>query len=147
MVETTVQFRQLINGLPVVTLGTGTVLISVDNDGTITSINSSTRVINRLTPDPKRNVSEPPLNGAVSAPYQPSPLDPEQRLAETWSHHLGGIAAHGGRAPSDVSIVPDSTEVGYEIQGNGAYLAARRVVELGSATAPQAARLVASLVH
>jgi hypothetical protein len=131
VVETTVQFRQLINGLPVVTPGTGTVLISVDNDGSVTSINSSTRAIDRLTAEPKRNVSGPPLNGAVSAPYQPSPLDPEQQLAEAWSHHLGGIAARGGRAPSDVTIVPDSTEVGYEIESNVAYVAARRVVDLG----------------
>lgn len=131
VVETTVQFRQLINGLPVVTPGAGTVLISVDNDGTVTNINSSTRTVDRLTDAPKRHVVGPPLNGATSGQYRPSAPDPEQRLAEAWSRHLGGVTARGGHAPSDGTVVPDSTEVGYEVDGNVAYLAARRVVELG----------------
>jgi hypothetical protein len=130
VLETTVQFRQLINGLPVVTPGAGSVLVSVDNDGAVTKVNSSTRAIDRLTAEPKRTVSGPPSGGSASSPRGPSQTDPEHRLAEVWSEHLRRVAA-SGRAPSDITVVPGTTEVGYEIDGNEAYLAARRVVETG----------------
>lgn len=129
--ETTVQFRQLINGLPVITPGTGTVMVTVDNDATVTNIHSSTRAIDRLTTEPARMVVGPPPPGVATARYAPGTPDPEQRLAETWSEHLSRISARGGRPPSDVTTIPDSTTIGYEIDGNDAFLAARRLVEVG----------------
>ncbi|GAA2492693.1 hypothetical protein ACFOS0_36040 [Nocardia seriolae] len=57
------------------------------------------------------------------------PPDPEDLLARASSDRIRTLAAQGGRPPSEVSIVPDTTEVGYEIDGDSAYLAARRVVE------------------
>src|SRR5204863_8189865 len=46
--ETTVQFRQLIDGVPVVAPGAGELHVTVDNDGTITALHSSLRGLDRV---------------------------------------------------------------------------------------------------
>src|SRR5262245_23648876 len=56
---TTVQFRQMINGLPVVTPGAGSVRISVDNDGTVTELHTSTRPIERMIDRPRNPLAAP----------------------------------------------------------------------------------------
>ena len=131
--ETTVQFRQLINGLPVLTPDAGQVRVTVDNDGTVTSVQSTTREVDRLTDRPRSTVIAPPPpgSGAIAAAATADEPDPEQRLAEVWSNQLASWAGPQGRAPSDAVVVPGTTEVGYEVIGNEAVLAARRLVEVG----------------
>jgi hypothetical protein len=128
--ETTVQFRQVINGLPVLTPDAGQVRVTVDNDGTVTSVQSTTREIARLSDRPRSTVMAPPSPGSrVTTAAEPP--DPEQRLAEVWSNRLASWAGSQGRAPSEAVVVPGTTEVGYEVVGNEAVLAARRLVEVG----------------
>jgi hypothetical protein len=126
VVESTVQFRQVINGLPVITPGAGAAQISIDNDGIVTSVRSSLRQIDQLSANPRQILAGPPSGRTAPSP---SDVGHEQLLAQAWSDHLRIVAASGGRLPSEVTTIPDTTEVGYEIEGNTAYLGARRVVE------------------
>jgi hypothetical protein len=126
--ETTVQFRQVINGLPVLSPEAGTVRISVDNDGTVTRIQDSTRAIARLSNRPKNTVAMPQTNGAIARPRTDS-SNPEQLLSQEWSKQMANWAVRG-RMPLHSTTVPGSTEVGYEIRGNDAVLVAQKSVEV-----------------
>lgn len=127
--ETAVQFRQVINGLPVLTPGAGEVRVSIDNDGTVTSIHSSTRLIERLTDRPKNTTSTPSEKGPIGRPRAEDTAGCEELLEKEWQKHLAFWKVEG-KAPEKYTVVPDSTEIGYEIRGNEAILAARRVVEV-----------------
>ena len=140
--ETTVQFRQLINGLPVITPGVGQVAVSVDNDGSITSVNSSTRQVARLSDRPKNTTPVPKANGGRSggdlSEAGGSPLaEPrareaegiDQLLAVEWQKRLTSWVI-GGKMPLQYSTVPGSTEVGYDVKGNHARLAASKLIEV-----------------
>jgi Family of unknown function (DUF6345) len=126
---TTVQFRQVINGVPVITPGAGVVRISIDNDGRVTSVHSSVRAIEQLSERPMTTTPAPAPVG-VATPSQPSdPLDYEPRLAAEFSKRLVSWVVKGGM-PLEFTTVPSSTEVGYDIRGSRAILIARKAVEV-----------------
>jgi hypothetical protein len=138
--ETTIQFKQVINGVPVITPGVGDVAVSVDNDGSITSVNCSTRQVARLSDRPKNTTSAPRTEGRVGAasetegsPFaEPKARDIEgidQLLAEEWQKRLVSWVI-GCKKPLQYTTVPGSTEVGYDIKGNDARLAARKLIEV-----------------
>lgn len=127
---TTVQFKQIINGLPVVTPGAGEVRVSVDNDGKVTRVASSVRAVDRLTrgvggggPTPTPDGSEQPAG--VGADQDPV----EQRLGASWAQHLARWATKG-QMPVGYSLVPGSTEVGYALQLDQAVVVATREIEV-----------------
>ncbi len=126
--ETTVQFRQLIDGVPVVAPGAGELHITIDNDGKITAIHSSLRGVDRLhpmnpAPDGQRSSGFRSDSGPVA-----DPEDIEQALGEAFARQLAAFAIRGS-APLGYTIVPNSTEVGYAIIGSQATLVAQRLVE------------------
>ncbi len=123
VLETTVQFRQLINGLPVVTQDAGDVRITLDNDGTVTRIEDTARRVTQLADRPTRIVHPP---GAASD--DGPPRDPEQLLAQAWRTHRAR-AAQGEEAERGEPVA-ETTEIGYHIRGNEAGLVARREVEV-----------------
>jgi hypothetical protein len=128
---TIVQFRQLVNGIPVITPDAGIIRISIDNDGTITNVHSSVRAIEQLSNRPTRSASAPIPAGVVSAPVlAPEPNNYEQQLAAKFGRQLASWVAKGGGMPLEFTTVPDSTEIGYNIQGNSAVLIARKAVEV-----------------
>jgi Family of unknown function (DUF6345) len=127
---TIVQFRQLVNGVPVITPSAGTVRISIDNDGTVTDVHTSVRAIDQLSNRPRSSVGEPTPEGGVAPILQPEPTNYEQLLSAQFSRQLAaGMAQGGGGMPLEFTTVPGSTEIGYEIQGNEVFLIARKAVE------------------
>jgi hypothetical protein len=128
---TIVQFRQLVNGVPVITPSAGTVRVSIDNDGTVTDVYTSVRAIDQLSSRPISSVSEPTPEGGIASALQPEPTNYEQLLAAEFSRQLAaGIARGGGGMPLEFTTVPGSTEIGYDIQGDRAVLIARKAVEV-----------------
>ncbi len=128
---TIVQFRQLINGLPVITPGAGTVRISIDNDGTVTNVHSSVRAIEQLSNRPMSTAGAPTPAGATSSPPSPEPTNYEQMLAAEFGKLLTSwVVKGGGQMPLGFTTVPGSTEIGYDIRGNEAIVIAHKVVEV-----------------
>jgi hypothetical protein len=126
---TMVQYRQVVNGLPVITPSAGVVRVVVDNDGTVTDIYSRTRVIDALSNRPHTTPVEPPPPGTTAATGEPAAEDPDAALAGAFANVLRGSIARGA-TPMGYSIVPGSTEIGYDIRGSAAVLVARRAMEL-----------------
>jgi hypothetical protein len=129
IVETTVQFRQVINGLPVITPGVGEVRITIDNDGTVTGLQSSTRTVASLRDRPLNTTNAPLLEGPLTRPTATEEAGYERLLAAEWRKRLAGWVVRGD-APAQYTIVPGSTEIGYEVRGNQAIIVARRAIEV-----------------
>jgi hypothetical protein len=128
---TIVQFRQLINGIPVITPDAGTVRISIDNDGTVTNVHSSVRAIEQLSSRPTKSVTAPIPEGFSATPtLSPEPNNYEQQLAAAFSKQAASWVTKGGSLPLEFTTVPDSTEIGYDIRGDNAVLIARKAVEV-----------------
>ncbi len=132
--ETTVQYKQLINGLPVITPGFGEVRVAIDNDGAVTSIHSSTREVTRLSDRPKNTTSAPPekINDgdspSLASPKATEVTGYEGLLTAQWQKSLASWIVKGS-IPLEFHPVPGTTEVGYEIRQNDAILAVRRLME------------------
>lgn len=125
---TTVQFKQIINGLPVVTPGAGEVRVCVDNDGNVTRVASSARTVDRLTPG-GGNPTPGPDGKEMPRRASAGDGEMEQGLGASWAQQLARWAIKG-QMPVGYAIVPGSSEVGYVIQGDQAVLAATREIEV-----------------
>jgi len=121
--ETTVQFTQEINGIPVLLPGKGGVSVTVDNDGNVTELKNSTRRIERLT-DRLKNAPPAPVEEAAK-----DVSDPERLLADAWQKNMADWIVRG-RMPLQYTVVPGTYEIGYAIKGNRAVLMARNDVEI-----------------
>lgn len=124
--ETTVQFKQIINGLPVITPGIGEVHVSIDNDGRITSVHSSVRGVERLH---ESRPTEPGGSGPRTSNGPTATADYEQQLSAAWGRRIASFALRGPM-PASFNVVPNTTEIGYDVQGNEARLAAQRAIEV-----------------
>jgi hypothetical protein len=132
--ETLVQFRQVINGVPVISSDAGFVRVALDNDGRVTQLQAAVRQVEDLG-KPGRTLSpERPPPGA-SAGKRPTPRgpapepEPENELSAAVGRTLRQLVGKGV-SPLDVTVVPGSTEVGYAVRGNLAQLVARRAIEV-----------------
>jgi hypothetical protein len=140
--ETMVSFVQVVDGVPVVSADGGRVQVRIDNEGTVTGIADSTRQIRDLRDQPA--VPPPPADARSSrtrrAPSRTSGGG-ENGVAATGDAEVDAAldgalqrrlhrAAAGGRFPSAVRAVPNTTEVGYALRDGDAVLVARREVEL-----------------
>jgi hypothetical protein len=140
--EITVNYVQVIDGIPVVSPDGGRVQIRVDNEGTVTGIADSTRPVRDLrdhpaTPaQPDTRVTRSPKASAAARPGE----EVENGTSAASSAVLDDLldaalqrrlrrAASGGRAPSGIRTVPGTTEVGYALRDGDAVLVARREVE------------------
>jgi hypothetical protein len=125
--ETTVQYRQIIDGIPVISPSAGALRVGVDNDGRVTSVESSLRTVERVS---RSRVGEPPEPG-VSAPRGGPALANayEDKLTRAWGRQLAGFASRGA-VPGSFSVLPGSTEIGYAIEGDHATLVAQQTVEV-----------------
>jgi hypothetical protein len=127
---TIVQFRQVINGLPVLNPERGVVRIAFDNDGTPTHVYSSLYPVDALIERPGEEGPTPPPPGGIVMPERgPEPGGYEQGLSTEFRKRLAAWAI-SGFAPVSYATVPDSMEVGYEIQGSEAVMVARSLVEV-----------------
>lgn len=125
--ETTVQYRQVINGIPVISPGDGEFRVTVDNDGQVTSVESSLRSVDRVMRSGMSHPPEPNASPRNGGP--PSGEEYEDKLAGAWSKELAKFAARG-RIPAMFAEVPGSTEIGYAIEGDRAILVAQRAIEV-----------------
>lgn len=127
VLETTVQFRQQINGLPVVSQDAGDVRVTLDNGGRLTRIENTTRRVQQLSDRPKAAVAAP---GSDSNGVRPrGDGDPESLLSEAWRNHRAR-AAQQAETAERAEPVADTTEVGYDLRGNEGRLVARREIEV-----------------
>jgi hypothetical protein len=122
--ETIIQYTQLINDLPVLLPGKGSVSVVIDNDGTVTGIKNSTHRIKDLI-ESYRTVPEPPEKNK----QRPSSLDPLELLDDIWQERMKEWIIKG-KMPLGYQTVPGSYEIGYAIKGNEAQLVARRDIEV-----------------
>jgi hypothetical protein len=122
--ETTVQFTQRINGLPVLLPGSGGMSVSVDNDGSVTRFSNSTRAIESLSST---------FRSSAAAPDEEAPLatslEPERSVSDAWQEQMKDWVVRG-RMPTKWMPVPGTYEIGYAIKANEAILVARQDFEV-----------------
>ncbi len=135
--ETIVQYRQLIDGVPVISPDAGSLRVAVDNDGNATRVEGSLRAVRALRASGQRmppQQPEPEARRGVSHAQEPVPQPAaphEAALAAAAGAKLRSIVAKGkGAGPVGFSPVPGSTELGYSIQGDTAALVATRSIEV-----------------
>jgi hypothetical protein len=124
--QTMVQYRQIIDGVPVITPGAGVIRVFLDNDGSVTTVQSNTRSVDELTNRAQSTTGEPSAPSRSGNRRQP---EPEAALAAALTERLRVLTIRG-TAPTGYHLVPGSTEVGYEIREGAAALIARQAVEL-----------------
>lgn len=122
--EATVEFAQIVNGIPVISQKRGRVRISIDNDGRITRLQNDAREIAGLTKRPKGTVPGP--DGVLSM----HELDVYRRLlAQGWERR-SRVRKAMGKEPSELRLVPGTDEIGYEVVGDEMAVYARGLVEI-----------------
>ncbi|MET0842454.1 MAG: DUF6345 domain-containing protein [Mycetocola sp.] len=122
-----VQYRQKINGLPVITPGSGAVQVTLDNDGTVTQVRANTREVQELSDQPRAFTPEPSPSGDKSTSNEVR--DPDSALAQAFSERLRNSLLRGP-APIGFTTVPGTYEIGYDIRGSEAILIAQRAVQV-----------------
>ena len=130
--EIIVQFRQAIDGIPVLTPDAGTLRLAMRADGAPLRIESSLRRIAGRLPARAcrrgRPDDPPPPEGAL-APQATGALPVPQILARRSARLMRDLAARGA-APLSLRILPGSTEIGYGIRSDSARLVARQGIEI-----------------
>ncbi len=113
--DTTVEFRQVINGIPVVNNDNGVVRVTIDNDGTITSFHHSIKKVVNLSDKPKQMAIDPTRNGHS--------LEVQAQDAEKqFQHKLAQYKTENAKLISD--------EIGYDVSGLHGAIVAKREYEL-----------------
>lgn len=125
--ETTVVFNQVVDGVPVITPGIGEVRVSVNSEGTVTTIVDATRQVNDVTDRPAAQA--PSEDGQGRGPGRSGAQSVDELLDEPLQKLLRTRAA-AGHAPAWVRTVPDSTDVGYSLRGTHGRMVAQRTVEV-----------------
>ncbi len=135
--ETNVQYRQTIDGIPVISPGAGTLRVAVDNDGNATRVEASLREVRELSARGRRTPMQQPepegragiSHAQEDAPEKRGPH--ETALNEAIGAQLRSIVAKSkGPGPVGFATVPGSTEIGYDIKGDTAVLVATRTIEV-----------------
>ncbi|UFM64933.1 DUF6345 domain-containing protein [Paracoccus sp. MA] len=130
--EIIVQFRQAIDGIPVLTPETGSLRLAMRPDGTVLRIESTLRrVAERMAPRAHRQglPDDPPPPARPEGLPEPEPQAIPRILAQHSARLMRDLAARGA-APLSLRILPDTTEIGYGIRSNTARLVARQGIEI-----------------
>ncbi|WP_030791973.1 DUF6345 domain-containing protein [Streptomyces sp. NRRL S-920] len=138
--ETHVTFRQVFDGVPVITPDRGLIRVGLDNDGTVIQSQIATRRPTGATREPSTEVSppEPKAGKSSAAPLERDPRKALDAAQKTLLAHLAAVTAdqprEGAAAEQELRVqdVPGTFEVGYEVEDNEAYPAARKLIEIGS---------------
>ena len=133
--ETVLQYRQVIDGVPVISPDGGTLRIAVDNDGHPTRVEGNLRSIRGVSSDGRRTPPDQPepesrRGAARMTEPTPQPLPPhEAELSRLVGEQLRSLMARSGSIVG-FTIVPNTTEIGYAIRGDAAELVATRTIEV-----------------
>jgi hypothetical protein len=122
--ETIVQFTQTINGLPVLLPSKGSVSVTVDNDGTVTSLKNSLKEVDELS-DRFRSTAQAPDEPTL----EDRGFDPKAMLADAWQDRLKETIIRG-RMPVAYKVLPETYEIGYSVRDNDGILVARNDIEV-----------------
>ncbi|MVN20506.1 DUF6345 domain-containing protein [Mucilaginibacter arboris] len=112
--DTTIEFRQVINGVPVVNTDNGVVRVTIDNDGTITNFHNSVKKVLNLSNKPKQMPIDPNRNGHALETRQ----DTEQLFAKKLAEY------------KTENVKPISDEIGYDVSGRHGGVVAKREYEV-----------------
>jgi hypothetical protein len=124
-----VLFKQVVNGLRVLTPGIGELRISIDNDGSVLKVASSTRQIKEFIRRIGKTNVAPPEDYQKVTPKTQSETQFKKMLNGEARKLLASWIAQG-QAPIQFAFVPGSMEIGYEIQGDEAVPGARRIIDV-----------------
>ncbi|SMO53390.1 DUF6345 domain-containing protein [Paracoccus laeviglucosivorans] len=116
--EISVQFRQVIEGVPVIASDAGWVRAVLCPDGTLLRIEANLRQVATLLP------AQPVIEGDAGVGCAM-----RHALAQQAARLMRDLAARGA-APLTLSVLPGTTEVGYGIRSNTARLIVRQGVEI-----------------
>lgn len=126
-VQSIVVYRQMINGVPILSGDAGLVRVWVGNDGGVRAIQSSTRAVLSFTGRLGATTAEPTADGG-RAP-EPDADTSDAQLAAALGDHLRHALTRGGH-PHGYSVLPGTREVGYHVHGDTADLVVSQSVEL-----------------
>jgi hypothetical protein len=127
--STVMQYRQMINGVPVIGPDAGAVRVTIDNNGAVTNLHSSIRTVATLSEKGRQSMPTPKPPGTGHGEIGPEPMNYESALAAQFSKRVANWAA-SGQMPLGYAAVPDTTEIGYDFINGEAVLVARRQVEV-----------------
>ncbi len=124
--ETTVEFTQVVNDVPVISPRAGRVRIGLDNDGTITRVENRTRPVAGLTPQARQTQPGPGMK------LRMRDLEVYRRLlAERWSREQQ-LDQVRGKPPTTMTLLPGTDEIGYMVDGDEMGLFAKGLVEVST---------------
>ena len=126
--QTMVHFKQLINGIPIITPGVGEIGISINNDGSATRVQSSIRPVEMVRAHPRLTTEMPPEEGSKQS-NEAKQKGYEQLLAKGLKDFLATLTVKGS-TPVQYTTVPGTTEIGYEVRDDEATLSIRRGIEV-----------------
>ncbi|WP_233901906.1 DUF6345 domain-containing protein [Paracoccus denitrificans] len=130
--EIIVQFRQSIDGIPVLTPDAGSLRLAMRPDGSVLRIESTLRRVAERMParaHPHGMPDDPPAPLRPEGPPTPEPQTIARILAQHSARLMRDLAARGA-APLSLRILPGTTEIGYGIRSNTARLVARQGIEI-----------------
>ncbi|WP_238986833.1 DUF6345 domain-containing protein [Paracoccus sp. MKU1] len=130
--EIIVQFRQAIDGIPVLTPDAGSLRLAMRPDGTVLRIESTLRRVAERMParaHPHGLPDDPPPPVRPEGLPTPEPQAISRILAQHSARLMRDLAARGA-APLSLRILPGTTEIGYGIRSNTARLVARQGIEI-----------------
>ena len=133
--DTSFEFRQMINGLPVISPNAGVLRITVDNDGKVTQVHSSVRAVAKLSGKQKFSGKTPP-DPSNPAGRGAEAVVTEESLDQAFEALLNGITNKAGaniRGGAKASELV-SSEIGYDaVQTHGGIVANREYeLDLGN---------------
>lgn len=128
--DTTLEFRQMVNGLPAISPDAGILRITVDNDGKVTNVRNSLRPIARMSDKPKSMSLAPPDSSSrsVTNPANPPSMQDLEMAFEAKLNQLQSGNEKTRSVSSTAQIT--STEIGYDFSKSHGSIVASRLYEL-----------------
>jgi hypothetical protein len=110
VVETIIQFRQQYDGVESINSDHGLLTISVDNDGKVTNIYNSTKVVTGISEKPKSGVADPKETTKSAG------LTKEKQFEHKIRRIVSGSVGEGTKASGKANILNE--KAGYDFSGN-----------------------------
>ena len=121
--EVIVQFRQSVNGAPVISPEAGAVRVVLTGDGTVLRIDCSLRRVVSVTP----THAHAPEGRDLTHPRDLRPVQDD--MAQISARLLRDLSARGA-APLQLRLLPGEAELGYCIRSNTGRMTARQGIEI-----------------
>lgn len=116
--DTTVQFRQIINGVPTVNHDEGIVRVTIDNDGTITNMHRSVKKVTGLSVFPKSI----PLDPKKDSNLESQAANTKQSIEKAFDEKISNYKT--------ARLIEGSEETGYDVANKYGRLVVQRVYEV-----------------